>query len=78
MRTPIPKHRCQVFDYGVEENGGLYVRCRVCARSVLWCDLPRVGGGLRFTFLSNDDISASAVADRSAMYLTPDEAEKAR
>jgi len=65
-----------VFDYGVEDAGNLYVRCRVCRKQVLWCNLPAVGGGLRFTFLSKDDVIANA--DRSAMYLTPAEAEKLR
>ena len=73
MQSKIPPHRCLVFDYGVENNGQLVVRCRVCAKTVLWCDLPTVGGGLRFEFLEK-----GARHYDDGMWLTPDEAERAR
>ena len=57
-----------------KEGSYFYVRCSVCCKPVLWCDLHPVGGGLAFQFLNISETFDS----RDAMYLTREEAIKLR
>ena len=71
--SAMPEHNCEVFDM-YQEGKYFCVRCSVCYKPVLWCDLHTVGGGLGFQFL---DISGT-FDSRDAMYLTREEAKKLR
>jgi hypothetical protein len=71
----IPPHNCDVFQI-YNENDHLSVRCEVCDKQVLWCDIKTVGGGVAFWFY--DAQKPQTAVDRRAMYLSSDVKQKLR
>jgi hypothetical protein len=74
--SPIPEHRCSVLMmYNDEEEMTVSIRCRVCNREVMWCDLYAVGGRIDFRF---PGIPTEPIRDSKAMYYSMEEKQRLR